>query len=193
MRRTEDADPEPRFRRVVWPGGRDDSLVLAGPQLSPEAQRLQDCFDPLIAELVGSRFADRARQGFDHADRLFPSGLHRSIDYAAGFWKGAASVGLRIQTDGNARTKYTFDELYADRASIEAELADVPHGAVDVAQEPPLHLLSINLVRDGAIHDPPERLAETRAWMTDALLRLRAVFDPRLAVILEGLDATDGA
>ena len=139
-----------------------------------------------------SGFADRARQDFDHTDRLFPSRLHRGIGYVAAFGKGTAYVGLRIRMDGNARTKHTFNELQADRASIEAELADVPHVRWTWRRNPRFTYSSINLVRDGAIHDR-ERLAETRAWMTAALLRLRAVFDPRLSVILEGLDATDGA
>ena len=193
IQRAADADPEPRFRRVVWPGGRDESLVLAAAEQSPEAQRHHDFYEPLIAELVRSRFADRARQGFDHSDRLLPSGLHRGIGYAAGFWKGAAYVGLRIQTDRNARTKHIFDELHADRASIEAELGYVPDARWTWHRHNRYTYSSINLGRDGAIHDPPDRLAETREWMLDALPRLHAVFDPRLAAILEGLDAPDSA
>ena len=193
IQRAPDADPEPRFRRVVWPGGRDDSLVLAAAEPSPDAQRHHEFFEPLIAELVRSRFADRGRQGFDHTDRLFPSGLHRGIDYAAGFWKGAAFVSLRIQTDDNARTKRIFDELHADRASIEAELGDAPDARWTWYRHNRYTYSSINLGRDGAIHDPLDRLAETQAWVLDALPRLRAVFDPRLAAILEGLRAPDSA
>ena len=33
VRRTEDAEPEPRFRKVVWPGDQDESLVLAASRL----------------------------------------------------------------------------------------------------------------------------------------------------------------
>ena len=193
IQRAPDADPEPRFRRVVWPGGRDESLVLAELQLSPDAQRHHDFFAPLIAEQMRSGFADRAVRDYDHTERLFPSRLHRGIGYVAAFGKGTAYVGLRIRMGDNARTKHTFDDLQADRTSIEAELADVPHVRWTWNRHPRFTYSSVNLVRDGAIHDPPDRLAETQAWMLDALPRLRAVFDPRLAAILEGLRAADGA
>lgn len=160
---------------------------------SPAKRQHREFFQPLIAELVRSGFADRAVQDFDHTERLFPSRLHRGIGYVAAFAKGTAYVGLRIRMGGSARTKHTFDELQADRSSIEAELADMPHVRWTWHRHPRFTYSSINLVRDGAIHDPPDRLAETRAWMIDALPRLRAVFDPRLAAILEGLDATDSA
>ncbi len=49
----------------------------------------------LLGEAIGFRL--------EPIEREHPVGqlwLDRGIDYAAGFWKGAASVGLRIQTDG---------------------------------------------------------------------------------------------
>ncbi len=140
-----------------------------------------------------SGFADRVLRDYGHEERLFPSRLYRGIGYVAAFRKRAAYVGLRIRMGENARTKHTFDELHADRTNIEAELADVPHVRWVWNRHPHFTFSSINLVRDGAIHDPPDRLAETQAWMRDALRRLRAVLDPRLAAILEDLDAPDSA
>ena len=52
---------------------------------------------------------------------------------------------------------------------------------------------SINVRRDGFIHDAPEHLEQTRAWMLDMLPRLQHVFDPRLARIVPGLAEADGA
>ena len=193
VRRAEDADPEPRFRKVVYPGGRDESLVLSGPQLSPEAQRHQDFFAPLIAESVQSGFADRAVQYFDHTGRLFPSRFGRDIGYAASFWKGAAWVSLHIRMDDNALTKRVFDDLHAERARVEAELTATPAVRWEWRRHDAHTFSTINLRRDGAIHDPPDRLAETRAWMLDMLPRCRAVFDPRLAAVVERLRAADGA
>ena len=193
IQRAQDAEPEPQFRKVVWPGGRDESLVLAAAEPSPEAQRYHDFFEPLIAEQMRSGFADRAVRDYDHTERLFLSRLHRGIGYVAAFGKETAYVGLRIRMGDNARTKHTFDELQADRTSIKAELADVPHVRWTWNRHPSFTYSSINLVRDGAIHDPPDRLAETQAWMLDALPRLRAVFGLRLAAILEGLPAPDSA
>ena len=73
----------------------------------------------------------------------------RSISYEAGFWKGAAYVGLRIQTDDNARTKHIFDELHADRARIEAELGDAGDARWTWHRHDRCTYLSINLGRDG--------------------------------------------
>ena len=191
IQRAPGGDPEPRFRRVVWPGGRDEALVLAATEPSPDAQRHHDFFEPLIAELARSGFADRALQDFDHTERLFPSRPHGGIGYVAAFWKGSAYVGLRIRMDTNARTKHIFDELHADRESIEAGLGAMPDAHWSWHRHDRFTYSSINVVRDGAIHDPPDRLAETRVWMLDALPRLRTVLDPRLATILDGLRTLD--
>ena len=193
VKRTEDADPEPRFRRVVWPGGRDESLVLAAAEPSPEARRYGEFFEPLIAELLRTGFAGRSLQHFDHTGRFFRSRLDPGIGYAASFWKGVAFVGLHIRMDGTAHTKRVFDALHADRAGIEAELPALDGSAWSWLRHDAYTFSSINVRRDGAIHDPPDRLAETREWMLYMLPQLRAVFDPRLAAILEGLRAPDSA
>ena len=186
-------DPEPRFRKVVYPGGRDESLVLSGPQLSPEAQRHHDFFAPLVADLVHSGFADRAVQHFDHTGRFVPSPLGSGIGYATSFEERAVWVTLHIRMHDNALTKRVFDELYADRASIEAELTALPAARWEWRRHDAHRFSSISIRRVGAIHDPPDRLTETRAWMLDMLPRLRAVFDPRLAVVVGRLRADDGA
>lgn len=191
IQRAPDAEPEPRLRKVVWPGGLDESLVLAAAEPSPDAQRHRDFFAPLIAELRRSRFADRPVQYFDHTGRFFRSPLERGVGYAAAFGNSTAYVALYISMDKNAVTKHVFDKLHADRASIEAELADMPHVRWTWHRHDRFTYSSINVVRAGAIHDPPDRLAETRMWMLDALPRLQAVLDQRLAAILEDLHAPD--
>ena len=193
MKRTEDADPEPRFRRVVWPGGRDESLVLAAAEPSLEARRYQAFFEPLIAELLQSGFAGRSLQHFDHTGRFLRSRLDPGIGYAASFWRGVAWVGLHIRMDDTAHTKRVFDALQADRASIEADLLAPDASAWSWLRHDAFTFSSINLRRDSAIHKPPDRLHETREWMLDMLPRLRAVLDPRLAAIIEGLRAADCA
>ncbi len=193
VRRTEDADPEPRFRRVVYPGGRDESFALAAAEPSPEARRYQEFFEPLIAELLRTGFAGRAVQHFDHTGRFFRSRLDPGIGYAASLWRGVAWVGLHIRMDGTAHTKRVFDTLHGERASIEADLPATDGSTWSWLRHGAYTFSSINLRRDGAIHDPPDRLAETREWMLDMLPRLRAVFDPRVAAILEGLRASGNA
>lgn len=193
VKRTEDADPEPRFRRVVWPGGRDESFVLAASEPSPEARRHGEFFEPLCAELLRTGFSGRAVQHFDHTGRFFRSRLDRGIGYAASIWKGAAWVGLHIRMDRTDDTKRVFDELHAERSGIEAKLPAPGGSEWSWLRHDHFTFSSINLRRDGAIHDPPEHLAETGEWMLDTLPRLRAVFDPRVAAILDGLRAPDSA
>ena len=50
---------------------------------------------------------------------------------------------------------------------------------------------SINLRRDGSIDDPPEKLEETREWMTEHLPKLKEVFDPRLQRVMAELGAAE--
>ena len=189
VRRAEGADPEPRFRRVVWPDGRDESLVLAASEPSPEARRHGEFFEPLCAELLRTGFSGRAVQHFDHTGRFFRSRLDPGIGYAASLWRGIAWVGLHIRMDRTADTKHVFDALHAERASIEAELPGPDGSEWSWLRHDAYTFSSINLRRAGAIHDPPEQLAETREWMLDTLPQLRAVVDWRVAAILEGLRA----
>ena len=193
VRRTQNANPEPRLRPVVWPGGRDESLVLAASEPSPEARRHGEFFEPLCAELLRTGFFGRPVQYYDHTGRFFRSSLHPGIGYAASFWRGGAWVGLHIRMDDTADTKRAFDALLAERASIEAELPGPGGSEWSWLRHDAFTFSSINLRRDGAIHDPPERLAGTREWMLDTLPRLRAVLERRLAAILEGLRAPESS
>ena len=91
---------------------------------------------------------------------------------------------LHIQTGDNELTKRIFDELQAEREDIECR--------IDAGPQPDWHwhrydrytFSSIDIRRDGAIDDPPEKLEELRSWMLDLLPKFKEVFDPRVADIL---------
>ena len=140
-----------------------------------------------------SGFADRAVQHYDHTGRFFPSRLGSGIGYAVSFEERAVWVTLHVSMDDDALTKRIFDKLYADRASIEAEFTASPAARWEWRSHDAHRFSSISIRRVGAIHDLPDRLTETRAWMLDMLPRLGAVFDPRLAVVVGRLRAGDGA
>ena len=74
-----------------------------------------------------------------------------------GGWR--SSIGV----DDNALPKRVFDELSAERASIEAEFAALPAAWWNWHRHDAYTFSSINVVRHGAIHHPPDRLSETRA------------------------------
>ena len=186
------AELEPRFRKVVWPGGWDeDSTVPDGAQ-SEEGRLYDDFFQPLIAELVRTGFAAGARRHFDRTGRFFTPAIGESIGWAASLeGQNDAWATFHIRTDDNDRTKRIFDELHAAREEIEAEFAASPAQEWRWLRHDPYAFSSISIRRDGAIHDPPEELEEIRAWMLDRLPRLKAVFAPRVEAILGRLPAGD--
>ena len=193
IKRTERSCLEPRFRKVIYPGGWDKDLSLPpDPPMPPHVQKHHDFFRPLIGELIRSGFADKAVQNFSHAGRLFPSRLNPDVGYAASLeGKNDAWVTLHIQTDDKELTKRIFDELQADQERIEEEIKS----RIDAGPDPEWHwrrwdkhtFSSINIRRNGSIGGPPEKLEEIRAWMLDLLPKLKEVFDQRVEDILSRL------
>ena len=184
---------DPRFRKVVWPGGWDSNATVPDGEQSEQARGYEDFFRPLTESLVRAGLASGARQLFGNVDRFFTPAIGESTGYAASLERDGAWVTLHIRTDDRERTKRIFDALHADRAGIEAEFEASPapewhwfrHNAYDFS--------SINIRRDGAIHDPPETLDEVRRWMLDGLREFRAIFDARVRALLdrEGAGGTD--
>ena len=117
VRRDGSTELEPRFHKVVWPGGWDeDSTVPDGAQ-SEESRLYDDFFKPLIAELVRTGFAAGTRQQFDRTGRFFTPGIGEGTGYAASLQgQNEAWVTLHIRTDDVEQTNRIFDELHAARA-----------------------------------------------------------------------------
>ena len=187
IRKADNSQTEPRFHRVVYPGGWDRCNTLPkDPPPSPAAQKHRDFYQPLIKELLQARFAPSAIQYYGHTGRFFRSDFHPDMGYAVSFdYRGSAWVSLHIQTEDHELTDRIFDELHEDRETIECW--------IDAGDQPDWHWLrhdgytfsTINVRRDGTIDDPPERLKKLMSWMSDLLPRFKEVFDPRLADILE--------
>ena len=94
VRKTDDSDPEPRFHKVVFPGGWNKDITQApGETKSPEAGKHRKFFQPLIDELIGRGFADKATNYYNHTGRFFPYKLRQDIGYAASLeWNDRACV-----------------------------------------------------------------------------------------------------
>ena len=187
LRRADGAPLEPRFRKVVYPGGWNKEITLPSGEMPPDKRKYYDFFQPLIATLRGadSAFADAPKQRFDYRDRLFPSRVDPSIGYSASFWKNYAWVSLHIETDDKDLTKALFDELQADREQIESDIKALS-GQEWVWERHSRHsFCTINIRKDGSIDDLPEKLEKTMSWMLDLLPKLKEVFDPRLDEILK--------
>ena len=182
VKKAGDGRPEPRFLKVVYPGGWNKGLTLRSMEMPEHIRRYYDFFQPLVTELLGEDFADKAVQHFDYTGRFFPSRLNQDIGYAASFWKNAAWVTLHIQMEDNTLTKRIFDDLKKDQDQIQACIADEEWRWY---RYDTVSFSSINVRRGGcSIDDPPEKLVKTRKWMLEYLPRLKEVFDPRVAEIL---------
>lgn len=180
-----DSPPAPEFRPVVSSSGWNKDITVPSGGMSQDAQRFHDFFQPLTAELVRTCFANKAVQYFDHTGRFFPSRSDKDTGYAVSFWKNGAWVSLHVRTwDSIERNNRIFDELQTAKSEIEESLDAewVWH------RFEPNSFFTISIRKDGSIDDPPENLAETRAWMLEYLPKLREVMDTRLEKILKEED-----
>lgn len=191
VRWTADSDPEPRFLKVVFPGGwdRDNTLPTDSPA-PPRIQKYIDFFEPLINALRDSGFAAvRPIKMFDHTGRYFPSIENDGIWYASSLeGKNDAWVTVHIGTDDNELTKKIYYQLEAEKDQLENQLkSKLPaHPKPEWVWRPHVRhtFSSISIRKDGSIDDPADKLEETRAWMQDLLPKLKEVFDPRIAELL---------
>ncbi len=187
VRNTADSDSEPRFKKVVSPGGwdRENTLPIDSP-VPPPIQRYIDFFEPLIDRLRDSNFAAvRPIRMFDHTGRYFPSIENDGIWYAASLeGKNDAWVTAHIRCEDNEMTKNLFDKLEANKDQIESSLIAYPEPEWRWLRHDRYSFSSINIRKDGSIDDPEDKLEETRTWMLDLLPKLKEVFDPRIAALL---------
>ena len=190
VRQTPDPEPKPRFRKVVWPGGSDPEHIL--PRDYRPSQKYEEFFRPLETELERTGFADKAPfKRWGHTGRFFPSRVNPGISYAVSL-EGAndAWVTLHIETGDKALTKQVFDALAADREQIDSDIGADPGLEWRWNRAGGYGFSSINVRSDGSIHDPPDKLKETKAWMLDHLPRFKEVFDPQIEKILQELRPT---
>ena len=178
-------DLEPRFRKVVYPGGWNKELTLPSGEMPATKRQYYEFFQPLVAKLLGEGFADKAVEYFGHTGRLFPSGFDEETGYAVSFWKNGAWVSLHVRTwDSVERNNRIFDELVAERNDVESSIDAGADSEWQWDRHDRYTFSTISIWKDGSIDDPPEKLEETRAWMLDLLPKLKEVFDPRLAEAL---------
>ena len=185
VKQVEGSNPEPRFRKVVYPGGWDKTSTLPPvPPVPPAVQKHHDFYRPLVAEVMRSGFAESSRQYFDYTGRSFPSRVGSGVRYAVSLGvRNDAWVTFYIGTDSRD-DKRIFNALYADRESIESSIDAGPCPDWHWNRHNSYFFSSIYIRKDGSIGDPPEKLKETRSWMLDLLPKFQEVFDPRVEKIL---------
>ena len=191
---TEDSDPEPTFRKVVYPGGwNKDETLPPGRTEPPEARQHREFFEPLIADVTRTRlFRPRPIQRFGHTGRYFRSLNYEGLSYAVTLsGVNDAWVTLHIETGDTELTKHTFDTLHKDRRQVEAAIDIGPGSNWGWHRSDPWSFASINARSDGSIKDPPEQHDETRRWMLDLLPKFKDLLEPRVAEILANTAAED--
>ena len=192
LRKAGNATPEPHLESVVTPSHWDKTLTQQKGEIPPLKQQYRDFFQPLVAELNGAGFADKALNHYDNSGRFFPSRIDPGVGYAATLEETKyAWVGLHIQTNDKELTKQVFDKLEQDKEEIEASI-DLGSGEEWCWHRTPFMYSSINIRRAGTIHDPSEKLMETKTWMRNMLPKLKEVFGPRLESVLKELQGTGG-
>lgn len=194
IRKTVCSDPEPRFLKVVYPGGWDRDYTLpADPPTPPHIQKYTDFFEPLINKLRDTGFAaERPMRMFDHTGRYFPSTENDGIWYAASLeGMNDAWVTVHIRMDDNEMTKDLFDKLKADIDQNKLSIVDHPNLEWRWLRHNRHTFSSINVRMDASIDDPADKLEETRAWMLDLLPKFKEVFDPRIAELLSDQQRCD--
>lgn len=184
---TEDSALEPRFCKVVYPGGwdKDATLPRQRPE-SPEVRRFRQFFEPLITDVARTGLVQPTpRLRFNNAGRHFRSSRNQALSYAVSLeGTNDAWVTLHIEAGDNESTKRIFDTLYKSRSEIESAIPIDAQSEWDWRRHDRWGFSSINVRRDGSISDPPEVQDEIRRWMLDLLTKFQAVFDPRVATIL---------
>ncbi len=185
VRKAGESCKEPRFRKVVFPGGWDKTATLPpDPPVSPPVQKHHDFYQPLIAKLLREDFSERPVLHFDYRGRRFPSRRNPGVGYAASLGvRNDAWVAFHIETDPKD-DKGIFDKLCAEREAVESSIDAGPCPDWHWNRHDSYFFSSISVRRDGSIDDPPEKLKQTRRWMLDLLPKFQKVFDPRVENIL---------
>lgn len=84
---------------------------------------------------------------------------------------------------------FLTDRLFAQKSDIERELGE----PLEWERLDDSRASRVAVYRDGHIERTAERLPEIRTWAIDHLLRLKAVFGPRLQQGVNDASAQDGA
>ena len=192
LRKAGNTTPEPHLEPVVTPSHWDKTLTQQKGEVPPLKQQYHRFFQPLVDELIGAGFAEKAVNHYGNSGRFFPSFHDPGVGYAATLEENKyAWVGLHVQMSDENLTKQVFDKLEHDKEEIEASI-NVGSGEEWCWHRTPFTFSSINLRRAGTIHDPRENRTATEAWMRDMLPKLKQVFEPRLETILKDLQGAGG-
>ena len=175
--------PAPHFKLVAFPNDfRKHNVGIGEAAIPSERQELyRTYFQNLFDRLRESHKFTGARKAQSKSFTGFSSGFSR-ISYAHSFAQGGrVRLGLYIDQREASENKWLFDQLEKDKASLESEFGEpFEWDRLDLKKAS-----QIVIYRDGTIDEDLETLEDISNWAIDGLLKLKSVFRPRLAKILE--------
>ncbi|MCH8063527.1 MAG: DUF4268 domain-containing protein [Chloroflexi bacterium] len=175
--------PAPHFKLVAFPNDfRKHNVGIGEAAIPSERQELyRTYFQNLFDRLRESHKFTGARKAQSKSFTGLSSGFSR-ISYAHSFAQGGrVRLGLYIDQREASENKWLFDQLEKDKASLESEFGEpFEWDRLDLKKAS-----QIVIYRDGTIDEDLETLEDISNWAIDGLLKLKSVFRPRLAKILE--------
>lgn len=178
----------PNVKVVVAPNEWQKSGAAARTGQTTDRQlRYKEFWASLIAAIHG-RDPNFTWSNADKAPKQnwcsFSAGRSGFGDNAVFGWEGSG-VGnvvraeLYIDMGDKERNERAFDLLESNRTEIEAEFGE----PLLWTRRDDIKACRIYVVRPGGIEDPPQVLAQHRAWLLDRAFRIRAVFGPRIKLL----------
>lgn len=166
------------FKLVVSPNEWQRSArETADRQSSSRGEAYRQYFQVLIDELRDRHHFTGARTAQPQNWYSFPSGI-QGISYGTSFAKrGRVRAEIYIDQGDADRNKALFDRLFAQKSDIEREFGE----PLEWERLDDNRASRIAIYRDGHVERTAEKLPEIRAWAIDHLLRMKAVFGPKLS------------
>ena len=177
--------PAPQFRAVVTPNDwRKEAAAKARgdtPVASARGERYREFFQPLIDTLRERHKFTNVRKAQPQNWYSFSAGYGQRITYGANFTgQKQARVEVYIDNGDGDRNIRLLEDLELHREAIESALGET----LSWQRLENRRACRIALDRSGSIEDDADTLAEIQDWMVRSLLKLKQVFDPKLAELV---------
>ena len=167
--------PAPRFDVVAAPNNwAKVAKARTHGQVTELGEKYRNFFQPLVDTLRDNHNFTKRTNATDWSWESFSSS-HSGLVY--GSWLGVKKhrVELYINKDKASANKEVFDELRAQKNSIQSALGE----RLNWERLDDKKASRISVQRDGGIYDE-DRHDEIREWMVDRLLKFKEVFGPLL-------------
>ena len=176
----------PHFKLVATPNDwskeadgkvRTDTLVV-----SVRSERYREFFQPLIDTLRETHKFTNVRKAQPQNWYSFSAGYGQRITYGANFTgQKQARVEVYIDDGDGDRNIRLLENLELNREEIESALGET----LDWQRLENRRACRIALARAGSIDDDADILADIQNWMVRNLLKVKQVFDPKLAELVD--------